>query len=282
VSPGYFETMGMRMLAGRPFDARDVELSRLVIIIDERLARRFWPEGNAVGGRMWSPNSAEDITNPENARYYDVVGIVESIQMYGLTSQREATGAYYFPLAQSPRRGLNLAIKTGGDTGALFRPVRKVMAELDPELPLYDVRTMPERIDRSLTERRAAMVLTVAFSALALLLAAVGIYGVLAYMVQLRTREIGIRVALGSDPAGVLRLVLKDGLWLVVVGLGLGLVGALGMRRFIESQLHGVSPLDPGVFAIVMSLFAAVALVACAVPARRATRIDVVRALTHD
>jgi predicted permease len=282
VSPGYFDAMGMRILAGRPFDARDVESSRRVIIIDERLAQRFWPEGNALGGRMWSPNSAEDINNPENATHYDVVGIVESIQMRSLTSQRDATGAYYFPLAQSPRRGLNLAIKTGGDTRALFGPVRKVIAGLDPELPLFDIRTMPERIEGSLNERRTAMVLTVAFSAVALLLAAVGIYGLLAYMVQLRTREIGIRVALGSDPVDVLRLVFKDGLWLVVIGLGLGVAGALGMRRFIESQLHGVSSLDPGVFGFVMSLLAAVALVACAVPAHRATRIDVVRALTYD
>ncbi|MGD8895715.1 MAG: ABC transporter permease [Acidobacteriota bacterium] len=282
VSPGYFEAMGMRILEGRPFDARDVESSRRVVIVDERLAQRFWPEGNAVGGRMWSPNSAEDINKPENATHYDVVGIVESIQMRSLTSQRDATGAYYFPLAQSPRRVVNLAIRTTGDTRALFGPVRRVIARLDPELPLYDIRTMPERIDSSLTERRTAMVLSVGFSAVALLLAAVGIYGVLAYMVQLRTREIGIRVALGSDPSGVLRLVFKDGLRLVVIGLGVGVAGALGMRRFIDGQLHGVSSLDPGVFGSVATLLAVVALVACAIPAHRATRIDVVRALTYD
>jgi len=282
VSPGYFEAMGMGMRAGRAFDARDRESSRRVIIVDERLAQRFWPEGNAVGGRMWSPNSAEDINNPENATFYDVVGIVDSIQMRGLAAQQDATGVYYLPLAQSPRRGLNLAIKTGGDTRALYGPVRDVIARLDPELPFHDLRTMPERIDRSLTERRTAMVLAVAFSAVALLLAAVGIYGVLAYMVQLRTREIGIRVALGSEPAGVLRLVFRDGLWLVALGLGLGLAGAVGMRRLIESQLHGVSSLDPGVLGLVITLLAAVALVACAIPAHRATRIDVVRALTYD
>jgi ABC-type antimicrobial peptide transport system permease subunit len=126
------------------------------------------------------------------------------------------------------------------------------------------------------------MVLTVGFSAVALLLAAIGIYGVLAYLVQLRTREIGIRVALGCEPAGVLQLVLRDGLWLVLVGLGAGLTGALGMRRFMESQLHGVSPLDPGVLGLVVALLATVALAACAIPARRATRIDVARALSYD
>jgi ABC-type antimicrobial peptide transport system permease subunit len=156
------------------------------------------------------------------------------------------------------------------------------MAGLDPELPLFDARTMPERIDSSLTERRTVVVLTMAFGVMALLLAAVGIYGVLAYMVQLRTREIGIRVALGSDRAGILGLVFKDGLLLVAVGLAAGVAGAVGMRRFIESQLHGVSSLDPGVLGIAISLLAASAAVACAVPAHRATRIDVVRALTYD
>jgi len=282
ISPGYFEAMGMRMLEGRGFDARDVESGRGVMIVDERLAARFWPDGNALGGRMWMPTSAEDFMNPEKASYFDIVGIVESIQMRGLTSQRDAAGAYYFPLGQSPRRGLTFAVKTPADTRTLFGPVRKVIAGIDPELPLYDIRSMPERIERSLTDRRTPMLLTAGFSAVALLLAALGVYGVLAYLVQLRTREIGIRVALGSTPAGVLGLVFRDGLLVVALGLGVGVAGALGMRRLFESQLHGVSPMDPTVFGLVVALLAGVALVACVIPARRATRIDVVRALTHD
>ncbi len=282
ISPGYFEAMGMRMLEGRGFDARDVESGRQVIIIDERLAQRFWPVGNALGGRMWMPNSAEDIMNPETASYFDVVGIVESIQMRGLTSQRDATGAYYFPIEQSSRRNFTFAVKTAADTRTLYGPLRKAIAGIDPELPLHDIRTMPEWIERSLTDRRTPMVLTVGFSAVALLLAAVGIYGVLAYLVQLRTREIGIRVALGSAPAGILGLVFRDGGLIVALGLAVGVAGAAGMRRLFESQLHGVSPLDPTVFGLVVALLAVVALVACVIPARRATRIDVVRALTHD
>jgi hypothetical protein len=253
-----------------------------VIIIDERLADRFWPDGSAVGGRMWMPTSARDIANPDKALYFDIVGVVESIRMRGLTSQRDASGAYYFPLEQSPRRGLTFAVRTTADTRTLFAPLRAQIAAIDPELPLFDTRTMEDRVERSLTDRRTPMLLTVGFSAVALLLAAVGIYGVLAYLVQLRTREIGIRVALGSGPAGVLRLVFKDGLLIVALGLVAGIVGALGLRRVIESQLHGVSPVDPAVFGLVLGLLALVALFACAIPARRATRIDVVRALTHE
>ena len=282
VSPGYFEAMGMRMRAGRAFDDGDTGSSRPVIIIDERLARRFWPNGDALGRRMWRPTSAEDFQNPEKARYYDIVGIVEPIQMRSLTSQRDATGAYYFPLAQSPRRGLDFAVKTRTDTRAVTGAVRRAIAAVDPELPLYDVRTMSERIDRSLADRRTPMLLTTGFSLLALFLAGLGVYGLLSYLVELRTREIGIRVALGSEPLGILRLVLRDGLTLVIAGLGAGVAGALGMRRLIESQLHGVSSLDPRVFGLVVVMLAWVALVACAIPARRAARIDVVRALSHE
>jgi predicted permease len=282
VSPGYFEAMGMRILEGRAFDEGDVPSSLPVIVIDERLARRFWPGESALGRRMWRPNSAEEISDPEKGDHFDIVGIVESIQERSLTSRRDADGAYYFPLAQSPARRLNFAVKTSGDTRASYATLREAMARLDPELPLFDVRTMNERVDLSLAGRRASMMLTVGFGAVALFLAAVGIYGVLAYLVQLRTREIGIRVALGSEPAGILRLVLRDGLWLMIAGLALGVAGAVGLRRFIESQLHGMSSLDPTVLALVMVLLASVTLVASAIPALRATRIDVARALTHD
>jgi predicted permease len=282
VSPGYFETMGIGVLEGRSFDTRDTADSRAVIIIDERLAKRFWPGGNALGKRMWRPRSAEDVMNPETAEHFDIVGIVESIQMRGLTSQRDVVGAYYFPLSQSPRRGLDFTVKSSTDPQTLIAPVRRVIAGLDPELPLFDIRTMPERIDRSLADRRTPMLLTAGFSVAALLLAAVGIYGVLAYLVQLRTREIGIRVALGSDAADVFQLVLRDGLLVLALGLAFGLGGAVGLRRIIEGHLYGVSPLEPGVIGLMLAVLGVVALVACIVPARRATRIDPVRALAQE
>jgi ABC-type antimicrobial peptide transport system permease subunit len=274
--------MGIELLEGRGFDSRDDGDSLQVIVIDDRLARRFWPEGDALGKRMWRPNSVEDITNPENASFFDIVGIVESIQMRGLTDTYDNVGAYYFPISQQARRGIDFAIKTSGDPSALVGPVRALLSELDAELPLFGVRTMQERIYGSLTDRRTPMVLTVVFSAVALLLATVGIYGVLAYVVQMRAKEIGIRVALGSDSRGIFRLILSEGLAIAAVGIAGGLAGAYGLRRLIESQLYGVSPMDPGVVALVGIVLGTVVLSACLLPARRATRIDPVVSLTRD
>ncbi|MFQ5743783.1 MAG: ABC transporter permease [Acidobacteriota bacterium] len=282
VTPGYFAAMGIRLLEGRAFDRSDTEEGRRVMVIDERLARRFWPAGDSLGKRMWRPTSVEDTTNPEKAEYFDIIGIVGPIKMRGLAAQLDATGAYYFPLSQETSRGLDLAIKTSGDPQALIGSVRSVIAGIDPELPLFDIHTMQERIDDSLTDRRTPMLLAVAFGAAALLLAAVGIYGVLAYMVQLRTREIGIRVALGSNPRGIFGMLLQEGLLIVALGLAVGLLGALGLRRLIESQLYGVSPLDPVVLGLVTALLAGIALAASLVPARRATCIDPVAALTQE
>jgi ABC-type antimicrobial peptide transport system permease subunit len=279
VSPGYFETLGMRLVEGRAFDARDGADGPPVIIVDDQLARRFFPDGRAVGRRMWRPDSNEALTNPDKAPHYDIVGVVGSIRMRGLTSQQDAMGAYYFPMAQSPRRGLDFVVR--GATGtALVEPIRKVIAGLDPELALFDVRGMTERIEGSLTDRRTPMMLVAGFGGIALLLAAVGTYGMLAHVAELRTPEIGIRVALGSDTTGIFRLVLRDGQSVTIVGLALGLAGAAGLARFIESQLYGVSPLDPGVFVLAVALLGAVAAVACIIPARRATRIDPAGALT--
>lgn len=282
ITPGYFETMGIELKKGRAFDGRDTADGRRVIIIDEDLARRFWPGGDALGKRMWQPTSAEDFSNPETAQYYDIVGIVETVRLRGLAEGADSPGHYYFPLAQDLRRGMDLAIKTAGDPRSLVGAVRHELARLDPEMPLFDIRTQRERIDRSLTDRRAAMLLTAGFSALALLLAAVGIYGMLAYLVQLRTKEIGIRAALGSGTGALFRLVLREGAVILAAGLALGLAAAALLRRGIESQLYGVSALDYRVLVLAVGVLAAVALVACMVPARRATRIDPVVALTAE
>jgi predicted permease len=279
ITAGYFEAMGIRLLEGRAFDERDGQEDQQVIVIDRRLADRFWPAGDALGKRMWRPTSAEDLFNPETAEFYDIVGIVESIKMRGLAAHVDAMGAYYYPLAQSGRRSLDFAIKTSGDPSALVGSVRRVIAGVDPELPLFDVRTMEERIEGSVADRRTPMLLAAGFGAVALLLAAVGIYGVLAYLVQLRTQEIGIRVALGSDARGIFRLVIGEGAVIVLLGLVGGFAGAVGLRRLIQSQLFGVSALDPGVLGLVAALLAVVALAACAVPARRATGLDPVAAL---
>lgn len=278
---GYFEAMGIEVVQGRGFDDRDTSDGQAVVIVDERLANRFWPDGDAVGKRMWMPTSAASMRDPADAPRFDVIGVVESIQFRGL-DQGEDTGMYYFPHGQNSRRGYDIAIKTAGDPAALTAAVRGALGDIDSDLPFFGIRTMQERLDTSVSDRRVPMLLTAGFSFLALLLSAVGIYGVLAYLVQLRTREIGIRMALGSDARSVFRLVLREGATLLGAGVVLGLLGTVAVRRVIEAQLFGVAATDPRVIGMVAVVLTVVALSACLIPARRATRIDPVAALTQD
>ena len=282
VSPGYFDAMGIPVLEGRALDARDRRDGRLTILIDERLARRFWPAGDALGKRMWMPNDVEDLLDPGNAKFFDIVGIVESIHMQGLSNASDAMGACYLPLSQAERLDLDFAIRTSGDPRSLIGAVRGAIATVDSQLPLFDIRSMQERIDQSLTDRRTPTLLASGFGAAALLLVALGTYGVLAHLVQLRTREIGIRMALGSEARKISTLVVQESLAILMPGLAVGFLGALGIRRLIQSQLYSVSALDPTVLVGTMVLLSVVALLACLTPARRATRIDPVVALTQE
>jgi predicted permease len=280
VTPGYFEALGIGVKIGAAFTDAVTESSPGVIVIDEELARRFWGSANPVGRRMFQPDTAADLTNPgPNVRWYTVIGVVAQVQMTGLIETDDRVGAYYHPFAQSPSRYMTLTVRTAGDPGALMPSVRRELAGIDPELPLYGVMTMEQRVAESLIDRRTPMVLAAAFAALALFLAALGIYGVLAYQVSQRTREIGIRIALGSDAGGVFRLVLSEGVVLLGAGLGIGLGGAYLIRRALESQLYGVGSMDPAVLGSVGLVLTVAALAACAIPARRASRIDPVVAL---
>ncbi|HEY0872394.1 MAG TPA: FtsX-like permease family protein [Vicinamibacterales bacterium] len=169
---------------------------------------------------------------------------------------------------------MTLAVRTTGDPVALTNAIRQTLASIDPELPLYSVRTMEDRISESLSDRRTPMVLAALFAGVALFLAAMGLYGVLAYQVAQRRKEIGIRMALGSEPKGIFALILREGIMLLASGLAAGLVGAFAIRRAMESQLYGVSAMDPLVLGGVALVLAIVAVIACIVPARRAARID--------
>ena len=282
VSPGYFEAMSIPLKRGRFFTASDDERAPKVILIDERLARRFWKDGDPVGHRMWKPNSAEELAGGPGpkSRYYTVVGVVGSVRTTGLT-EKEPVGTYYFPYAQNVERGMTLVTRTGGDPSALVSAIRQQVAALDPELPFFAVKPMRQRVEESVVSRRTPMMLATLFGGIALFLAAVGIYGVLAYQVAQRRKEIGIRMALGSDGRRIFSLIVSEGLWLLAFGLGVGFAGAFAIRRAMEAQLFGVQPMDPVVLALVTGVLGAVALAACALPARRAARIDPLIALSE-
>ena len=283
VSPGYFEALRIPRRRGRYFDDGDNKDSRRVVIVDERLARRFWPNRDPIGRRMYRPANAEDLMKTdEKTEWLTVVGVVGEVKQEDLATSKAPVGAYYFPIDQETIRGMTFVIRTDGDPKALAGSVRREVAAVDPELPVFSVKTMAELTDDSLVTRRWPMLLSMAFGIVALLLSAVGIYGVLAYVVTQRTKEIGIRMALGGTPRAIFDLVLSEGLWLLVTGFLVGAAGAFAVRRSIEAQLFGVRPADPGVLAIVTLVLASVALVACVIPARRATRIDPVLALNQE
>lgn len=283
VAPGYFETMGISLLRGRTFAPRDNETAPLVVIVDERLARHFWPDSDPVGRRMYFPDDPKNLLKTdEHTRWFTVVGVARTLRYQTMDDTGASVGAFYLPISQSPDNTFTFALQAAGDSDAVIRSLRSEIQRLDPDLAVFDAHSMSERIDLSLAPRRTSMVLANAFGAVALFLATLGIYGVLAYLVTQRTREIGIRVALGSSRTSILKLVLREGLQLVAIGLLLGIVGALLMQRAIANEIYGVRPLDPLVLASVTLILTAVALAACAIPARRATRVDPILALRSE
>ena len=280
VTPAYFDTMGIAIKQGRAFKDSDTETSAQVVIVDEKLARRFWPTSSPIGRRMFKPDNPDDLTTPgPKAHWYTVIGVVSEIRISGLVATDDRVGAYYFPMAQDPARNMALAVSASGDPLALAPSIRRELASIDPELPLYSVMSMEARMSQTLVDRRTPMILAIAFAGIALFLAALGIYGVLAYQVSQRTREIGIRMALGSDARTIFRLVVSEGLALLGVGLAIGGIGAFAIRRAMQAQLYGVGAMDPIVLAAVGALLGLVALSACLIPARRAAHVDPVRAL---
>ncbi len=282
VTPGYFEAMGVTLVRGRFFDARDSADGPKAIMVDEKLARRFWPDQDPIGRRMYRPTDLNNlIAITDKTVFYTVVGVVRDIKMHDLAEGSKSVGTYFYPMDQDASRLLTFALKTSGDPAALTASVRGVLTQLDRELPVFDVQTMEQRLDRSLMSRRSPVLLSLTFGVVALLLSAIGIYGVLAYLVTQRTKEIGISIALGSSARAIFELVLREGLLLIAVGFAAGAVGAVALRRTLESQLFGVSATDPVVLGVVTTLLLLTAALACVLPARRATRIDPIVALSE-
>jgi predicted permease len=278
--PGYFEAMQIPLLAGRYFDDTDTEDGTQVIIIDRWLAQRYFPDENPVGRRMlWGtvPGMEED----EEDYLYTIIGVVGDIRQNDLT-QSEHVGAYYFTYKQNPIGFLTLTVRTEMEPMSLTPSLRSVVNRIDPDLPFYYPETMEQRIADSLVRRRTPMLLLSGFAVVALFLAAVGIYGVLAYSVTQRTREISIRMAIGSSPQQVFGMVVTQGLLVVGLGLVIGLAGSLLLVRLVRALLYGVQPTDPLVLTAVIVTLAACGFVACWLPARRATRIDPVIVLNAE
>lgn len=274
VGPGYLEAMGVRLLEGRTFEEQDGPDTQRVIVIDDWLARRYWPDRSPLGQRMvWGAIPGTDDVDEDDL--YTIIGVVENIKYGDLTQAiSDYVGAYYLNYRQVPQSFMALAVRTQTDPASLTESVREAVTNLDPELPLFNVATLENRISDSLSSRRTPAMLLTLFAGVALFLAVVGIYGVLAYSVTRRTREIGIRMAVGSRPAAVFRLVLRQGLLITAGGMALGAVGAFFLVRVIQALLFGIEPLDPLVIAASALLLGAAGVLACAVPAGRATRVD--------
>ncbi|HKJ01633.1 MAG TPA: FtsX-like permease family protein, partial [Longimicrobiales bacterium] len=277
VTPDFFETLGIPLLAGRGIQRADGEDAPLVGVVSEEFVRVYWPGQNAVGKR-WGYERDEGET-----RWITVVGVARDQRYSGLDQEpypfvwipeaQAGVSTFYWP------RTLGLAIRTGSDPSALVPAVREAVRDFDPDLPLYRLATMDDAVAETLAEPRLATSLLGAFGLLALLLAAVGIYGVISYSVAGRTREIGVRVALGAGRGDVLGMVLREGAPPVLVGVALGLGGAWLATRLVESMLYGVAPTDAMTFTTVPLALLAVGLLASWAPALRATRVPPTEAL---
>jgi putative ABC transport system permease protein len=283
VSDGYFEAMRIPLVRGRYFDERDTADSPRVIIVDQWLANKFWPGQDPLGHRMFKPDNAKDLVGAgPNRKFLTVVGVVRNVQTADPGSTDfTPVGAYYLPYSQAPSSGMVLAVKSQGNPDTLIREVRRQIATIDPGLPVYSVKTMSAWLDDGFIGRRVPMILAMSFGVVALFLAAVGIYGVLAYGVSQRRREIGIRMALGSTTREVFGLVLADGIRIIGAGLALGIAGGYFAGRAMTNQLYDVTPTDPYVFGAVIVVLSVVALAATVVPARRAARVNPTTALNQ-
>jgi predicted permease len=271
VSPGYFEQLGIAPVAGRTLEGRDGPEGAPVVVVNETFARRHF-DGEEVLGRRIAMGTARAAWGDEAPAEWEIVGVVRDVRMRGL--RRPAPAAFYFSQRQAPTTFFRLLIRTRGEPMSVLPDVRAVVAELDPRLPLSSIATLDELRARATAQDRFNALFLGAFALVALLVAAAGIYGVLAYAVARRTTEMGVRLALGARPAGVFRLLVREGVGMAAIGLVVGLGGALAGARLLGALLFGVTAWDPAVLAAVTGVLAAVVLVAGAVPARRAARTD--------
>ncbi len=277
VDVSYFKTMEIPLLRGRIFEDSDDIDSRRVIVVNETLAHRMWPGEDPIGKLLkqgWPESEGED------SPWREVIGIVGDTKQEGL--EEDIRMETYIPLQQIPLSSVNVGLRTKLDPLSLAEPAKAVIRSLDPNLPVYEIKTMENAIDATFAPKRFSMLLLGIFAALALVLAAVGLYGVIAYSVAGRTREIGVRMALGAKRLEIFGMVLREGMLLSVLGALLGIGTALGLSQLLAGFLYGVTPKDPATFIVVPAVLVLVSLAACAAPARSATRIDPMNVLRYE
>jgi putative ABC transport system permease protein len=293
VTPDYFRAMGIPLKSGRYFNDHDNrsflagrDLSKLnedqrtiagvnSIIVDEEFARRHWPNEEAVGKRIKLGGS-----DPQNP-VLTVLGVVGRVKMEGLSQDSKRVQGY-LPYAQNPSGSMTVILKASSDPNQMIAAVREKVKLIDPDQPIYSIRTMDEIRAESVAPERLNLTLLSIFAGIALVLAVVGIYGVMSYTVTQRTHEIGIRMAIGAQPRDVFKMVLGQGMTLALIGVVLGLVGAFALTRLMASMLFGVEPTDPATFGGIAVLLTTVALLACYLPGRRATKVDPVVSLRYE
>jgi putative ABC transport system permease protein len=274
VSPGYFEAMRIPLRRGRLFDEHDGPQAPPVALINETMAKKFWPNVDALGRRF---------QHNESGPWIQIVGIVADVHQMGLNEPPRQE--MYFPYWQAEKNWMvprDLAIRTDGDPMALVASVKQTIASIDHDQPISDIKTMDQWLDEEVASRQVQTTLLGGFAALALILACIGIYGVLAYVVTQRTSEIGLRVALGADARSVFLAVARQGMSLAGIGIVLGIAASLALSSLLQSLLFDVKPTDPLTYLSASAIFALVALLACYIPARRAAKVDPLVALRYE
>src|SRR6185503_8635285 len=273
ILPNYFRAMGIPLLQGREFDDRDTGGRPDVVIVNQKLAQSYWPAGDALGKRI-------KVGPPENEAWMTIVGVVGNVNHTGLDAGPDF--ATYEPHAKRPWSEMTVLVRTVGDPLILAAPVQRELKNEEKEILIEDVVTMNRRLDLSVAPQRLNVVLLATFAFVALMLAAVGIYGVMAHSVAQRTPEIGLRMALGAQLRDVLKMVLRSGMSLALIGIAIGLAGAFFLTRLMRTLLFGVTPTDAVTFVSVAAILFGVALLACLIPARRATKVDPIVALRYE
>jgi putative ABC transport system permease protein len=265
--------MGVPVLRGRNFTEQEENEARHVVLISESMSRQHFPGEDPIGKRIIVPMSEKPVPT-------EIIGVVGDVRYVNLTDDAQPT--VYFPLPELPYSSMTLVIRTTGDPAEMVPAVRREISAIDPSQPVSDVQTMNQVMSQTVSRARFNTLLLALFAGLATLLAAIGIFGVMSYSVTLRTREISIRMALGAQPGRMQMHILWQGLLLTLIGIAIGLAGALALTRLMSSLLFGVAATDPATFASIILILALISLLACYIPARRATRVDPLMALRYE